>query len=147
MAKKFYIQSQSPVVEITVQSEKDAEGKFQSMTVGFKRHTLTESQSLLDSFKDLSDEAAKDLILKEVLYLKNAQVEIYDDETLAKLETIKIVDTRTVKPVDPFWADKDECLAVLLDSYLDSIPWKGPFIQAYIKTLYNMEIKEDKAKN
>jgi hypothetical protein len=147
MAKKFYIQSQSPVAELSVVSEKDAEGKSQKILVGFKRYPANEAQKKLESFKDLSDEQAKNLIINEVLYIKDVVLEVYDDETGKKLETIKIADTRTAQPIESFWADKDECLAVLLDNYLDSIPWKGSLITAYITSLYNMDVKNNLSKN
>lgn len=147
MAKKFYIASQAPFVELEIVSEKDAEGISEKLLVGFKRYGLAEAQEKINSFKELSESEAQTLLQKEVLYIKNAQVKVYDDETLEVVDTIKVSDTRKAQPYEPFWGDKNEALAVLLEHYLDSTPWRGSFIQGYIKSLINLDYKDAEAKN
>jgi hypothetical protein len=147
MAKKFYIQTQTPTIEIQVSSDKDAEGKTQSVVIGLTRYSDEEAKVKIEAIASLTEDQTKDLLSKEILYIKQATIITYDEETPNKLETIKIADTRTAKPVDPFWESSDECLAVLLDSYLNSNPWKGPFIQSYLQALYNLDLKAAASKN
>jgi len=147
MAKKLYIQSQVPFVEISVTSAKDAEGKEQTIIVGFKRYDLETAQQKLDSFKDLPDNETNSVIKSEILFIKNAEVKEVDEETYIVSRTIPVKDSRTAQPIEPFWANKDECLSVLVDMYLASTPWKGSLISSFIKTLYNIDFKETEAKN
>ena len=145
--KKFYIASQAPVIEMPVTSEKDAEGKSYTSIIGFRRYKGSEAQNKIESFKDLDENQATDLLKSEIVYIKDAIASVYDDETFELVETVKIPDTRKAKVLEPFWQDAGECLAVLTEHYLDSIPWKGSIIQAYIKSLYNLDFKEAEQKN
>jgi len=147
MAKKLFISSQSPFVEIPVTSAKDAEGKETTILVGFKRYSAKIAQQKLESIKDLSEEEAEKILKEEILYIKNAIITVYDEETFEVAETITVKDTRTVKVIEPFWEDVSGALEVLTNMYLDSIPWKGSLITAYLKTLYNVDFKEAEIKN
>lgn len=160
MAKVFYIQSQVPVAELPVVSEKDAEGKTQTIQVGFRRHDADVAATLLEKFSGkapdgsdhtISDDEVKALLKDEIIFIKKGAVVAFDEEDTAflKPEVIKVEDTRTAKAVESFWDSKEECLSVLVDMYLASTPWKGSLISAYIQSLVNIDIaaKEKSAKN
>lgn len=147
MAKKLFIQSQVPFVEVQVKSEKDVEGKQQTILVGFKRYTLDKAKEILEGFDKLSDEEAQAKISSDILYIKNAEVKEVDDETFEVSNTIFVKDSRSAKPIEPYWGSPEECLSVLVDMYFGSLPWKGSLITAYVKTLYNIDYKEAELKN
>jgi hypothetical protein len=147
MAKKLFISSQSPFVEIPVTSAKDAEGKETKIIIGLRRYDPKEAQQKIDTITGLSEDEAFKIIKKEIIYIKNAVVTVYDEETLEVAETINVKDTRTVKSIEPFWEDASGALEVLTDMYLESTPWKGSLLTAYLKALYNLDFKEAEIKN
>lgn len=150
MAKKLFVKLQSPSVEIKVTSAESADNQTSSIIVAFKRYPVDKIQAKLDTFTEaakLSEEAAVEFIKSEILYIKDASVDIYDDSTFEFIETIKVEDTRTAQPVADFWEDSDSCLTVLTDNYLLSAPWKSAFSDAFIKAVINRDFKEAEVKN
>lgn len=151
MAKKLFVKLQSPTIELVVKGT-DASGKEASITIGCKRYNLDDlekQQKLLQ--EAVADDVLLDKYVKDnVLYILNASVDIYDvnDNTdPVFVESIAVPDTRSVAPVEFFWADSKACLAALLDGYLSSIPWKNSFIEALTKAIINIDMTADRAKN
>lgn len=147
MATKLFIVTQAPSAEVTVTSAKDVEGKIQEIKIGFRRYGLEKAQSILEGLKEVTPETEKEILKQNILYIKQAVVATYDEETLELDKTITVEDTRTAEPFAPFWESSKECLAVLLEHYLDSAPWKGAIITAFVTSLYNIDFKEAEAKN
>ncbi|MCK9622888.1 MAG: hypothetical protein M0R47_20425 [Methylobacter sp.] len=143
MAKQFYIKLQSPFIEMPVEAE-DASGKVSSLLVGFKRYPTKEVEVKLNSFKDLTEDQYVEYLKNEILYIKNAVLEVYDGGVY--VEDLVIEDTRTAKP-NEFFQEADNVLVVLLEYYLSSAPWKNSLFSAFIKSLYNVSFKEAELKN
>ncbi len=146
MAKKLFVQLQTPVIEMPVTAI-DASGKKARIIVGFKRHTLTEVEKIFTSLKDESITTDfEQLVKSDILYLKEITLEVQDVDTGTNSLLI-IKDTREAKSSDD-WNTPEECLAVLLDMYFDSAPWKKKILQTYETVLMNVEKdKELEAKN
>ena len=142
--KKLYVASQAPFVEITTSST----DKSKDIIIGFKKYSLTALQSKFETLAALDEASLETQLRSEILYLKNASVSEYDDETYELIQEINIPDTRKVTPLEDFWKDKDECLAVLLDIYLDSSLWKSSFYDAYNRSLTSdLSFEEAQIKN
>ena len=153
MALELYISLQKPTIELKLEA-KDPSGEKASILVGFKRYEPTDDenahvnlqfkkfQEVIEAVSEGSDKAMNDLIdyfKEEVVYIKKAELELYDTDT-DKTTVLKIEDTRKAKTVEPIWADGDTCLAVLLSKYLLSPPWIGSFISAAPKALLNADL-------
>ena len=147
MSKKLFIASQAPFVELPVTSVEDANGKKATIKIGFKQYDAIEANKILESFSSLKEEEIESELKKQILYLKEVELAIYDEDTLELESTKKIADTRKVESFEPFWADKNECLVVLLDSYFASFPWKGSIIEAFVQSLLNSPKKGEQVKN
>lgn len=149
MSKKLFVKLQAPTIELEVKSTADPANEKASIIIGFKRFDLKNLEAKLNSFNEAlkaSLENADEFVKNDIVYIKNAIVEIYDEDTFALEETIEIPDTRIATPTS-FWGDAKECLSVLVEHYLSSAPWKGPIYEAYGKAISNFEIKEEQAKN
>lgn len=148
MAKQLFVKLQAPTIELKVQAE-DSSGLGAEMFVGFKRYNIDDAQVKLEEYKDSFSSSDEDapikFIKKQIVYIKGATLEMYDDDKL--VETIAVTDTRTAKPLESFWGSPEECLAVLLDYYFQSLPWKNSFFNAINKALLNVDIKDGAIKN
>jgi hypothetical protein len=154
MATKLYIKLQTPIIELTVKA-KDVSGAKESIIVGFKRYETKESQEKISKLQDLLTDSADtnsvsislDTFIKgEIEYIRQARLELADSETGRNTE-LTIADTKTAKPNDSLWATPDECLAVLLDLYLSSAPWRLSLILALQKALFNNDYSDAEIKN
>ena len=86
------------------------------------------------------------MIRDSIVYLKTAKVLVIDEETDNE-SYLTVPDTRKAKPNEDFWESADECLAALLDMYLDASPWRSSLTSAYQKSLLNVDTSEAKRKN
>lgn len=147
MAKKLFVKLQTPSIELKVKAT-DASGTTSEVLVGFKRYDLSQLEA---KFKEQTPESATDtnadfnFISKEVIYIKNAVLEIYDEKG-DYLEDLVVTDTRTVEPNEFFQSPKD-ALDVLLTHYMGSNPWKNSLFEAYRDALVNVTYKEAELKN
>ena len=119
---------------------------------------LKEEYKLLGSDRDdlntpepkLSKEEAinklDDFLRNEIVYLKNVNGLVKIDENGNEKE-FSVSDTRTQKPIEPLWGSPEECLSVLVDSFLESAPYKGSLISAQQKALANIDIQDGEVKN
>ena len=149
MAAKLFIKLQTPTIELKV-SAKDAAGIKDSFIVGFKRYELAAAQSKLEQLQDIFTSISKDssmeskelnsFIKNEIVFLKQLKLDLADDNGSSK--ELAITDTRTVKPNEGLWESADECLAVLLDMYLSSAPYRLSLITALQKALLNNDYSE-----
>lgn len=89
-------------------------------------------------------ESISQFIKDEILYIKDVNLTI-EDNGIAK--ELKIADTRSAKPNEPLWVLPEECLSVLVDSFLESAPYRGSLITAQQKALANVDIKDGEIKN
>lgn|SRR5574343_207476 len=83
---------------------------------------------------------------EEIVYLKDVNGLVTIDEN-GKEKEFSVADTRTAKPVEPLWGTPEECLSVLVDSFLESAPYKGSFISAQQKALVNADFQDGEIKN
>jgi hypothetical protein len=94
--------------------------------------------------EEAADKAINEFIKGEISYLKNVTVDIVDNGVAKEL---KIADTRTVKPNEPLWGTPEECLSVLVDSFLACAPFRGSLITMQQKALFNLDYKDAEIKN
>jgi hypothetical protein len=105
-------------------------------------------QTTLTTSPEISEEEAlskiNSFIKDEILYIKDISLTVEDNGTVREL---KIADTRTAKSNEPLWVSPEDCLSVLVDSFLESAPYRGSLIQAQQKALANTELKDGEIKN
>jgi len=158
MAKQLFVKLQTPSIELSIKA-KDSSGAKDSIIIGFTRYPLKEAEKELKIFQELLEEQLEELkegnlepeaidkfIKSKVLYIKQAKLEIHDNETGKDIELI-VPDTRKAKPNDDFWETTDECLAALLDLYLSASPWRSSIITAIQKALLNVDYEDGQLKN
>lgn len=152
--KQLFVKLQTPTIELTVKA-KDSSGAKDSAVFGFVRTNLEESDKELKVFAELLDEQLEnakegvintkdvnEFIKSKILYLKQAKLEVYDEDTDKTVE-LQIPDTRKAKKNEDFWEDAGECLIALLDLYLSASPWRSSIINALQKALVNVDYEED----
>jgi hypothetical protein len=154
MAVKLFIKLQTPTIELKV-SAKDAAGNKDSFTVGFKRYDLATAQVKLEQLQNIFEAVSKETALdskelntfikNEIVFLKQLKLDLEDENGNSK--ELSVADTRTVKPNESLWETADECLAVLLDMYLGSAPYRLSLITALQKALLNSDYSEAEVKN
>jgi hypothetical protein len=146
MAKKLFVKLQTPSIELKVKAT-DASSATSEILVGFKRYDLSQLEAKFkEQTPDSTDTNADfNFISKEVIYIKNAVLEIYDEKG-EYLEDLVVADTRTVEP-NEFFQTPAEALVVLLEHYMGSNPWKNSLFEAYRDALVNVSYKEAELKN
>ncbi len=77
---------------------------------------------------------------QNICYIKNASLTINDKDIL-------IQDTREAQPIESLWATPDECLAALLDLYLQSNAYRDSLFTTVPSLVFNTDIKEEELKN
>lgn len=142
--KKLYVKTQAPFIEIpTVSTDKNIE-----IIIGFKKYNLSELQSKFEVLGSMDEQALEAHLRKEILYIKNASLTEYDEDTFEVIQEISIADTRKAIPLEGFWTTKEECLVVLLDTFLDSSLWKSSFYDSYNQSLTaDLSLEEAQIKN
>lgn len=151
MSKKLFILLQKPTIELELVA-KDSAKQSDRFIVGFNRYTIEEADPKFKEFTQLlsnttdkeSAEAVSKFIKNEIQFLKSVNIE-YEEE--GKIKKLNIQDTRQVKPLEGLWESPEECLDVLLDSYLGSAPYRLSFIENISKAFVNRDFEEDKIKN
>jgi len=155
MALQLYVKLQTPTIELQVKA-KDASGNKDSLIVGFKRYELKETEVKFKQLQDileetqtnnsLNSEELNTFVKDELVYIKAAKVESYDDETKVSKDIV-ISDTRTAKKIETLWDTPEECLDVLLNYYLASAPYRVSLISAMQKALLNNDYESAELKN
>jgi len=152
---KLCVKLQTPTIELKI-TAKDAAGVKDSFLVGFKRYEISATDAKLKELQAVMQETIEDstesgtaklssFIKGEIAYLKQIKLDLVDENGATK--EITVLDTRTVKPNETLWGTPDECLAVLLDLYLASAPYRVSLISAMQKALLNNDYSEAEAKN
>ena len=151
---QLFIKLQTPTIELKV-SAKDASGAKDNFLVGFKRYELKETDAKLKTLQEIMEDATSGdslvqieldkFIKNEIVYLKQIRLDLVDEKGNPKEFTVQ--DTRSVKPYETLWESPDECLAVLLDLYLASAPYRVSLISSLYKALMNNDYSEAEAKN
>lgn len=151
---QLFIKLQTPTIELKV-TAKDASGAKDNFLVGFKRYELKETDAKLKALQEIMEEATKGdslvqteldkFIKNEIVYLKQIRLDLVDEKGNPKEYNIQ--DTRSVKPYETLWESPDECLAVLLEMYLASAPYRVSLIASLYKALLNNDYSEAEAKN
>lgn len=150
---KLFIPLQTPTIELPVVAT-DAAGEKHEILVGFKRYTYEQSKNLQEELKETleqnEDVAEDNSLIDSIIYIKNARIDAYEEQedgTYVFKETIKIPDTRKVKPSN-FWGSEQECLSALVEHYLNSLPWRLGFRQSFFQSITNIPLaNEAKEKN
>jgi len=153
------------LVGIRVYSDKELKDIRKDFLTNFSTVTLARTQAKLEALKSdlsLSDEEfdkqvatlentieranetilinQKEFTLKHVAYIKNASLSVDGDNLL-------IADTREAKPIESLWNTPDECLAVLLDMYLESPFFKDSLSTAVSDAVFKTDIKGEELGN
>lgn len=95
--------------------------------------------------EDEIEEAITTFIMKEIVYLKNVEVNYLDES--GKEVKLNVADTRQIKPVDNLWVTSEDCLTTLLLLYLASAPYRSSISSAMQKALLNNDYEEAEIKN
>lgn len=103
-----------------------------------------ELRSLIDSYSDLKEVETLEFYKRQILFIKHASLELEDAD--GKSKDLSIADSRTVAPVESLWETPDECLAVLLDTYLSVPSLRDSLIDKITNIILNINI-EEKIKN
>jgi hypothetical protein len=96
-------------------------------------------QNAIEDLVAAQEVAVHNFYKSQVLFIRNASAE----DTSGK--DITIADTRTAAPIESLWANEEECLVVLLDSYFNVPSIRDSLISKLLEVIFNFT--EDKAKN
>lgn len=127
---------------------KEAQAKLDEAAL--KTENEIDSKVLLEDYKQALLAREKDILqyLKTyVVYIQNAELSGKDD---ISGEEIKLVvnDSRTAPVNESLWGSADECLAVLLDTYLQYLPFRDSFFERFSSTLFDThDLVKAKIKN
>jgi hypothetical protein len=88
--------------------------------------------------------AFEDFYKAQIAYIKNGSLEIELEDGTNK--DISVGDTRTAQPVESLWDTSDECLAVLLDTYLSTPSLRDSLISNITNIIFSIDT-EDRVKN
>ena len=102
-------------------------------------------QNQIDIENDAQRAAQDDFYKSHVLFIKNASL-VTNDGGVQDTKLL-VQDTRTVNPIESLWADGSECLAVLLDIYLDSPFFKDSLINAVSDAIFKTDFKSEELGN
>jgi hypothetical protein len=80
-----------------------------------------------------------------VLYIKNASITGTKED--GSTIDINIPDTREAKPVESLWESGEECLAALLNVFLESSSYKDSLQKAVFSVVFQTNFEEAKGKN
>jgi hypothetical protein len=143
---EIFIELQNPTVEIPVKSDKDPQGKRAEILVGFKRYEVSEGrgryEELLDlvSDKEMSEEEkfdkTCDAILQEVEFLAKVKLTILEEDKRKEIT----LDTR--KLPEGLFESETEARETLVRKFLNSTPWRQPFINALFEAFLNVSFSE-----
>lgn len=124
------VKLQAPTVEVKIVAI-DVSNTKDIIYVGFKRYEVEPAEAKLNEFMEILTSTSEGsfinpkldaFIKREIVYIKSAELN-YIDET-GQEQSLKVNDTRTVKPNAAFWETSSDCLSVLVDLYLASVPTK-----------------------
>lgn len=104
-----------------------------------------ELETLVEEANALQKQILQDFYKSHILYIKNASLSTEDSE--GKVSDLLIQDSRDAKPIESLWVDKDACLVVLLDMYLDSPAFRDSLVTVITDSVFNINIKEAERKN
>lgn len=102
---------------------------------------ITSLETELETLTEEMLEKYKVFYKKQVLFLKGCKLLTEDGQT------IEVLDTRTVKPIESLWGSPSECLDALLDIYFDDRNYKDSLITAIYTGLFGTSLEDVKAKN
>ena len=105
----------------------------------FNEKTASIENAIKEATKQLQ-EVQKQFAHEQVIYIKNASLVIDGKDTL-------IADTRDAKPIEGLWSSPDECLAVLLDTYLTSFYFRDSLPTAISKAVFGTDVKGEELGN
>jgi hypothetical protein len=93
-------------------------------------------RSVVDAKADSQVKALTDFYKKQIVYIKQASIEVEDENGATK--EIRVADTKTATPIESLWASPEECLVVLLDTYFDVPSIKDSLAKDVIDTVLNI---------
>lgn len=103
-------------------------------------------KAAIDEDVETSREKVMKFYRRHFLYITKAHVEVEDDE--GNVTTIAVEDSRTAKPVESLWSTPDECLSILLDTYLAIPAIKDSLLGQLLDTILDTGvIQEEQVKN
>jgi hypothetical protein len=105
---------------------------------------LTYLESSINNWTKNFTKNMEDFCKQNVSYIKNASLVL---EEGGKNIDLLITDTREAKPIESLWATPDECLAVLLDMYLEHPAYKDSLQLAIPKLVFNTDFLDGELKN
>lgn len=104
----------------------------------------SELRALVDAYANSKEVETLAFYKEQILFIKHASLEIEDEA--GKSKDLSIADSRTAAPVESLWESPDECLVVLLDTYLSVPSLRDSLIGKITDTILNINV-EDKVKN
>ena len=77
-----------------------------------------------------------------VTHIKNASLQQGDEK-----KDLFIADSRDAKPVESLWETPEECLVVLLDTYINFAPFRDSLHSKILETIFNYKFETGEIKN
>jgi len=102
----------------------------------------TKREELQDAIEEIAEKQAEVLMAfykKQITHIKNASLEYNKDGETVDLN---VADSRKAVPVESLWEDSNECLAVLLDTYLNYLPFRDSLTSKVSSVVFNIDLKE-----
>jgi len=99
-------------------------------------------EELQDAIEESAEEQAEALMAfykKQITHIKNASLEYSKNGETVDLN---VADSRKAIPVESLWEDPSECLTVLLDTYLNYLPFRDSLTSKVSSVVFNIDIKE-----
>lgn len=155
---KVYIALQTPSVILKITSQKDCEGKSETLRAEFRRYDGDASARKFASFQKLfepvsteglsqqeADTVAKDALNQIRHALKQEIIALYDiplfiEDEKGKLNKLVVKSTKNAEKNDELWGEPENCLDFLLDIILESTPWSSPITTALYSALGNVQL-------
>lgn len=114
-------QINAKILELNEVGDKTSDSFYEDRTA-----LLTEQKSIQDIQESLLLSFYKD----QILFLRNIEITIDDKDLVIK-------DTREVTPIEPLWENGEEALVVLLDTFLNYVPFRDSLFTKLTQAIFN----------
>ena len=92
----------------------------------------------IDVLAEERNNAITNFCKEQVLYIKQASFEV---ELEDGVKDISVPDTREAKPIESLWETSEECLAVLLDVYLNNTSLRDSLLSDILAIALNVNLE------
>ena len=82
------------------------------------------------SIQETQEEALLSLYKYQIMFLRNIEVTTEDKDLVIK-------DTRDATPIESLWETEEDCLVVLLDTFLNYVPFRDSLFTKLTQAIFN----------